>query len=260
MTLTTFQKKRRIQKHHNDNRGSRVSKRLAPHGAAGSLATGNTNMTTSTAPLSTQTASGSAMNLPNRLPLLPAHGVFLIVGRPQESDHPEIDGKAFARHFVAVWKRLPRSVRNKLLRYWRDWPPGAGRPAARVASRLRIELSRLQNPNECAYCAHEGWTLRFQPYLNLLQAYKVEPIIAHELAHAYRHAAGQSEPLEDVVASECDTIRIAMSWGFPQRPFRRADYRDQIKVANDIARAIASAPENGLGTPSLRFSASVTMT
>jgi hypothetical protein len=141
-------------------------------------------------------------------------------------------GQRFARFFRATWKRLPLAVRRKLLSYWRVWPVGS-LPKAKVSGRLTIVLTTFQLEDYMAHCADEGWTLRFRPVLEILPQRKVMSLIAHELAHAYRHANGILE--EDVETCEIETRQLAASWRFKQDPFRPSDYKQAIELERKVA-------------------------
>jgi hypothetical protein len=68
-------------------------------------------------------------------------------------------------------------VRRSLLRYWRN-------------GHVCVELSEFRLENFGACCDNLGLTLRFRPCYDVLSGRLVYATIAHELAHAYRYAAG----------------------------------------------------------------------
>jgi len=117
-------------------------------------------------------------------------------------------GVRFAGYFQKVWKRLPADVRTTLLTYWQQMP-----------GRLQIELSRfrLDEDKLTACCADEGYTLRFQPWLDLHEEAATH-CIAHELAHAYHWAIGTGIKywLGDYEGGEKAVHRTCAKWGFPQ--------------------------------------------
>jgi hypothetical protein len=187
------------------------------------------------------------------VPLLPAHGIRLVIFPSAWQSLTEVyhgspvargrePGVAFAAAFRAVWRRLPLGVRRALLRHWRSWP---GRPY----SRLQIQLSTFRMDAAEAYEADDGFTLRFHPRLDILcglpgeegasSESDVESTIAHELAHAYRRATLPDNDRWEEGATEREEVaarELSESWGFPQKPYRAADYRKKIKLEKAISR------------------------
>jgi hypothetical protein len=122
------------------------------------------------------------------VPLLRRHGVHLTISGTclsvLEDGHAKkitgrkcAPGQNFARHFHHVWERLPPEDQGLLVSYWRSRD-------------VRVELSTYRLGNFRAICTDRGFTLRFRPYEDLLPGRLVYATIAHELAHAYRYAAG----------------------------------------------------------------------
>jgi hypothetical protein len=122
-----------------------------------------------------------------------------------------------------------------MLSYWRTWP-----------GRLSIQLTFRRVEGALGSCADDGFTLRFLPVLDWPDLYppdKAGAVIAHELAHAYRHAALPVEQLvsESVERCEVETRELAESWGFPQAPFRRRDYKEALALEAAIVAVRATA-------------------
>jgi hypothetical protein len=140
-------------------------------------------------------------------------------------------GHLFAERFRQVWSRLSVKVRRTLIHYWQK-VPGPFSPW------LVIELTTSRMENKEAACAEHGRLLKFMPWFDFppLPAQSGEELlntIAHELAHAYLYATTE-RPDKSYNAFEHETIRVAESWGFPQRPFtgRRMTEADRWYVAH----------------------------
>jgi hypothetical protein len=136
-------------------------------------------------------------------------------------------GEFLAGRFRATWLRLPLGVRRELLAYWRTNLIGP-----------EILISSFGMENMKGYCAQGGFILQFLPCMDLPYGPSdTENTIAHELAHAYRHATKQHEPW-DVAQEEIETRRLAESWGFPQKPFNPKDYKKALALEADFRRAL----------------------
>jgi hypothetical protein len=124
------------------------------------------------------------------------------------------DGMRFVKSFRSTWRRLPLIARRAILVYWRK----------KVEGRPKIELSNLwvsrgSSGQSFAEVACLGREMRFrQDVFVYLPQQVAHWVIAHELAHVYQWASGET-PCNNQYAHELDADDIVRKWGFSRESF-----------------------------------------
>jgi hypothetical protein len=173
------------------------------------------------------------------VPILPRHGMYVKIyptehakmaemwaGRKNADGHTMQPGVTVAEFFLAAWKQIPIGARRAMLKYWRTWP-----------GRLQIRLTNDGMDEYNAMCAHEGFTLKFPPRIEIMPPEHAAKTIAHELAHVYRYATIPLEKLRDEGVERCEveTRKLAESWGFHQDRYERKHYKEELKRERQLA-------------------------
>ena len=120
--------------------------------------------------------------------------------------------KEFARFFNGVWFNIPKPVRDTLKEHWHD---GYG---IELTKHL-YQIDMIEGGDTVMGMVSDcGRTIQFHPDI-LNDAFTENDIthfvIAHELAHAYRHASNQYDYHPESHESEEDAADdLAREWGY----------------------------------------------
>ncbi len=124
------------------------------------------------------------------------------------------DGRLFVKRFRETWTRLPLGVRRKISSYWRS---------NKYGFQPFIELSNFFGRDDIyGQVKNDGYTVKFRASeFDEMPDKTAHWIIAHELAHVYNRAIGNSPFFSEEGGFSIDEERneeavnkLVESWGF----------------------------------------------